>query len=72
MMAGVDGGVMMNHATRTTLERIDDRSESTDGAAAWIVLFAAVMVTLLTLFAGANLLGNRFDPAPVALASEPG
>jgi hypothetical protein len=32
----------------------------------WVVLFAAAMVTALTLFSGANLLGDRFDPAPVA------
>lgn len=65
----------MSHATTTAPDpaRSDaSPDETADGTAGWIVLFAAAMVTLLTLFAGTNLLGDRFDPAPAVVWSQPG
>ena len=56
----------MNHATRTTphaARTAAAQERQTDGVAVTVVLFAAVMVAMLTLFAGTNLLGDRFDPA---------
>jgi hypothetical protein len=64
----------MNHATRTIPQPADNAAppdEVADGAAVWVVLFAAVMVAALTLFSGANLLGDRFDPAPVMVVQHP-
>ena len=66
----------MSHATRTVLGQAENApeapNEAADGSAVWIVLFAAAMVTLLTLFAGANLLGDRFDPAPALVWHQAG
>ena len=66
----------MSHATRTIFGQAENtpeaRNETADGAAIWIVLFATAMVTLLRLFAGANLLGDRFDRAPVLVSHQPG
>ena len=64
----------MSHATRTIFGQTENtaeaRNETADGSAVWIVLFAAAMVTLLTLFAGSNLLGDRFDRAPVLVSHQ--
>jgi hypothetical protein len=66
----------MSQATRTIFGQTENapeaRNEAADGIAGWIVLFAAAMVTLLTLFAGANLLGDRFDPAPALVWHQAG
>jgi hypothetical protein len=63
----------MSHATRTIHHRAE-REAGSDRAAdgvVWVVLFAAVTVATLTLFAGTNLLGDRFDPAPAAIFHQP-
>jgi hypothetical protein len=64
----------MSHAIRTIRaagESTDRPGEGHDGAAALVVLLAAVMVAALTLFAGANLLGDRFDRAPATAWQQP-
>ena len=64
----------MNHATRTIAgpTRNAAGAERASDSAAGVVLLAAVMAAALTLFAGANLLGDRFDPSPAIVWTDPG
>lgn len=55
----------MQHATRNIRSgHAAVRRGDQEGAAFWMVLYAVFMVAALTFFAGANLLGDRFDPSP--------
>lgn len=65
----------MIHATRNTRRQphpvTADPHDDANGAALWIVLYAAAMVAALTLFAGSNLLGERFEPTATAVVWNP-
>lgn len=43
-----------------------------DGIAVWMVLYAVLMVALMTFLGGANLIGDRFSRSPAVAWSEPG
>ena len=41
------------------------------GFAMWLVIYAVLMVTAMTFFAGANLIGDRFDRTAVTVWDDP-
>jgi hypothetical protein len=64
----------MNHATRTIPgpARNAAGTKRASDSAAGVIILAAAMAAALTLFAGANLLGDRFDPSSTIGWTEPG
>lgn len=62
----------MQHATRNIHAGQDAiRQDDQEGAAFWVVLYAVLMVAALTFLAGANLIGDRFDPSSSIAWADP-
>lgn len=56
----------MRDAT-STQTRGEFATEREDGSfVVWMVIYAVLMVTAMSFFAGANLIGDRFDRAAIA------